>query len=136
MVRFCSRTCVSSTAADPEAQLKIEKRAAVIKERTLGAIGDRTGFILSKDSFTNTTLLCESLGVKYEFKTTGKWYQKLQVTTVTRDDGKSEKSVVVAEWERRWFSDKIRVPKSASSDFLPTHDVLQYVWKFPYVLPL
>ena len=136
MVRFCSRSCASTTTADPEAQSTTEKRAAAIKERTLEAIGDRTGFILSKDSFISTTLLCETLGVKYEFKTTGKWYHKLQVTTITRDDGKAEKSVVVAEWERRWFSDKIRVPKSASSDFLPTSDVLQYVWKFPYVLPL
>lgn len=124
----------SRTAVDLEAQSTIEKPLIVVNENTRKAIGDKTAFILLKDNIIDTTLVCDTLNVQYDIKTTGKWFHRQQITLITRTDAKNEKSVLVAEWERNWMNDRVRLPKSVSNEFMPAGHILRrvYQWKFPY----
>lgn len=123
----------SERSSDLEAQSPIQTPSNDVNENTRKAIGDRTAFVLLRDNDINTTLVCATLNVQYDIKTTGKWFHRQQFTLITRTDAKNEKSLLVAELERNWINDRVRLPKSLVSDgFMPAGDILQRVWTFPY----
>lgn len=122
----------SERSSDLEAQSPIQTPSNDVNENTRKAIGDRTAFVLLKDNDINTTLVCATLNVQYDIKTTGKWFHRQQFTLITRTDAKNEKSLLVAELERNWINDRVRLPKSVSDGFMPTGDILRRVWTFPY----
>jgi len=80
---------------------------------------------LSRNSVRNCTIDCDAIGLHYEVSTPIGGWKTNRVTTVKRWDPKSGEAVIIAEWERSWLkSDRIRLSRSGTADFVPIGDVL------------
>ncbi len=89
---------------------------------------------LSSNCVRNTTLENDDLKLHYRVETKDSIFSSSYITRLYRWDAKTEKEVLVAEWEKNWFKgDRYRIVRSSSSegDFTPLKEILPNSWGFP-----